>query len=388
MGQSVLDMANGFLDTIVNDPQRQPLEFQTATKFVQQSAGQIPLPYSPESGGTLVVQVSNSKRSGLRKIAGIVVASIVGNSWLAAPAQTAAQNSERLQKAWRTAIAQAPTPGKGCFTASYPLTSWRQISCVTPPQRAYGPVGGLGPANGTVGNGDDYSAVTATPTSAATGYFPVVAGLRWETGFGAKNLYSLQLNSNLISNDPACAQAANPQTCFAGQQFVYVTISPMAFMQYWLVNYGGNPCPRGWQSYPNACFKNSAAVPVPKERITELPNMTLSGSAVVNGFDTLTMTTKTKAYRTTGRDKVIDLAKGWYASEFNVFGVGGGSEADFNPGTSLTVRIDLTDGTTDAPVCKPHDGGTGETNNLNLKKCTVSGGTVPNVQFKEGLKKT
>jgi hypothetical protein len=330
-----------------------------------------------------MVHVSN-----LKKVTGAVAATFVGSAWFVTAARADTPNTERLERAWRTAIATTPTPGEGCFTASYPLTVWRQVGCATAPQRAYVPVGSIGAWNGTVGNGDDYSAVTATPTSAATGSFPVVKNLRHETDFGGKNIYSLQLNSNLISNEPACAGAADPQNCFAGQQFVYATITPMAFMQYWLVNYGSNPCPRGWLSYPNACYKNSAAVPVPKQRITELPNMTLSGAAVVNGMDTLTLTTKNKAYRTTGRDKIIDLATDWHASEFNVFGVGGGSEATFNPGTSLTVRIDLTDGTTDAPVCQPHDGGTGETNNLNLKKCTASGGAVPSVQFKEVLKKT
>ena len=80
------------------------------------------------------------------------------------------------------------------------------------------------------------------------------------------------------------------------------------------------------------------------------------------------------------------LADGWKGSEFNVIGDGGGSQANFNVGTALTVEIDLTDGTTGAPVCQANDGTTGETNNLNLKRCTASGGGVPSVVFKEVLR--
>jgi hypothetical protein len=83
----------------------------------------------------------------------------------------------------------------------------------------------------------------------------------------------------------------------------------------------------------------------------------------------------------------VYLSDGWTGSEFNIFGIGGGSQADFNAGTALTVEIDLTDGTTDVPTCQARDGTTGETNNLNLKSCKARGGTVPRVRFGESLKK-
>ena len=81
------------------------------------------------------------------------------------------------------------------------------------------------------------------------------------------------------------------------------------------------------------------------------------------------------------------LSQGWSGSEFNIIGDGGGSEAVFNAGTALTVEIALMDGTSNAPTCKPHDGTTGETNNLNLKKCSAKGGATPQVTFHETLPK-
>jgi hypothetical protein len=66
-----------------------------------------------------------------------------------------------------------------------------------------------------------------------------------------------------------------------------------------------------------------------------------------------------------------------------VFGPGGGSEASFNAGASITVLIALTDGLSAAPSCVPDSGTTGETNNLNLGPCTTSGGSTPSVMFTE-----
>ena len=67
----------------------------------------------------------------------------------------------------------------------------------------------------------------------------------------------------------------------------------------------------------------------------------------------------------------------------HIVGDGGGSEARFNTGSHLTVNVALTDGSTAAPTCKPDDGETGETNNLNLGACTVSGGSTPSATFTE-----
>jgi len=47
------------------------------------------------------------------------------------------------------------------------------------------------------------------------------------------------------------------------------------------------------------------------------------------------------------------LSDGWTGSEFNIFGDGGGSQADFNAGAALTVEIDLTGGTTEYRPATP-----------------------------------
>ena len=297
-------------------------------------------------------------------------------------------NSAQLQS-WRAAIAHAPTPGKGCYTAVYPLTTWKKIACVAAPNRPYIPRSGSGGHSQTVGDGNDYAAVTTTLTSNAVGSFPVVRRLKSETDSGRGNVYSLQLNSNFMMGDQACAGANNPSQCLGWLQYVYSSSEHSAFMQYWLIRYTGGSvrCPAGWNSSTPDCWKNSAAVSVPQEPVTDLPQMDVSGNAVSGGLDTLVYTDGANAYSTTGQDSVMFLSAGWTGSEFNIIGDGGGSQADFNAGTALTVEIDLTDGTTDVPTCKPHDGTTGETNNLNLKTCKARGGNVPRVRFKEALAK-
>ena len=89
------------------------------------------------------------------------------------------------------------------------------------------------------------------------------------------------------------------------------------------------------------------------------------------------------AYSTTGSDSVVDLATAWTESEFNIIGDGDGSEADFNAGSSITVKVAVTNGTKNAPICAADSGTTGETNNLNLGACTSTGGASPYIEFTE-----
>jgi hypothetical protein len=69
-----------------------------------------------------------------------------------------------------------------------------------------------------------------------------------------------------------------------------------------------------------------------------------------------------------------------------VLGNAGGSKADFNTGSSVTVKVAVSDGSTAAPTCvspSKDDGTTGETNNLTLGKCTTAGGSTPSIEFTE-----
>jgi hypothetical protein len=310
-----------------------------------------------------------------------VIAFALGDASLAANSGPEKHDTKRLQAAWRIAITRTPPPGKGCFRATYPIALWREVKCVRAPRRPYLPASGHAVA-GLTGNGNDYAAVSKTLISFAVGSFPESKHLKWEKSGGKSNVYSLQLNSNFIPNDPACSGAANPAVCLGWEQFVYSSSSGTAFIQYWLIHYG-NQCPQNWIPYEDSCYINSDAVQVPLQPITELPNLKLSGHAAAQGINAVVLTTKTDAYSTTGSDNVVYLAEGWNASEFNVFGDCCRSEAAFNAGALLTVEIDLTNGSTKKGKCAANGGTTAETNNLSLEACKASGGTNPSITFKE-----
>ncbi len=294
---------------------------------------------------------------------------------LAAAGVAHAASEAELQAIWRAAIAHTPAPKDGCFTAAYPTVKWTPTACTVAPNIPFVPrhgAAGWTNSNGA-GNGNDYAAEVSGLIAQGDGSFPKVTGVRSETD-GGRNVYSIQLNSQFFAS-PACSGSSNPANCLGWEQFVYSSSSRAGFMQYWLINYKAT-CPAGgWMAYSGDCYRNSAAVSIPQEPITQLANLNLSGAAVAGGRDTLTFTTATRAYSTTGADTVVTLAKYWNGAEFNVIGDGGGSEARFNTGSSVTINIALQDGSTNAPTCKPHAGTTGETNNLTLGKCTTAGGS-------------
>jgi hypothetical protein len=300
-------------------------------------------------------------------------------------AQSVDATEARNQEIWREAIAQTPVPAEGCFQASYPSLTWNRVECVVAPNVPYRPR--TGAISQTVGDGNDYAAeVTSGVIKKTIGSFPKVKGVTSETGLLGPNDYSLQLNSNFM-NTAACDGAKNPADCLDWEQFVYSSGYEEAFMQYWLINWN-NPCPAGWFSYSNDCYTNSNAVSAPKEVITNLKTLKLSGSAKTGtakkpGIDTLVFTAEKQAYSTTGKDSVVDLATAWMESEFNIFGDGDGSQATFNEGASVTVKVAVANGTKNAPICAADSGTTAETNNLNLGSCAGTGGGSPHIEFSE-----
>ena len=284
--------------------------------------------------------------------AGILSAALLS---LTVAAQAADDAEALAQEAWREAIAHTNVPAAGCFEASYPSLEWNKVECVEAPDIQFRPRTGC--RSQTVGDGDDYAAkVSSGLISQTIGSFPKDPGVKTEEGVYGANSYSLQLNSNFM-NTAACDGAKDPADCLDWLQYVYSSDFTAGFMQYWLINWN-TTCPGGWNSYGGDCYTNSAAVTVPQEPISKLKTIKLSGSAVKGGLDTLVMTVGTKAYSTTGEDSVVYLATAWTESEFNIIGDGGGSEADFNTGSSITVKVAVTNGTKNAPTCASDSGTT------------------------------
>ena len=297
---------------------------------------------------------------------------------------------------WRHDISRTATPSEGCFHAAYPSIVWEQVACRdATPRVAPVPHWSRFGAAQTTGNGNDYTLQTTSLITQTVGSFPTVTGVTSESGVGVPaygnggilgpNEYSLQINSSFSSTTAACNGHSG---CTVWQQFVYapdysVKGQAAVFMQYWLIHYGRR-CPSGWGSDGSGdCYKNSAAATAPDVPATQLANLKLTGTVTAGGNDTVVFTNGTQAYSSSGKDSVLYLAQVWKESEFNIVGNAGGSEAQFNTGSSVTVNIAVNDGSTVAPSCVANSGTTGESNNLNLGSCTASGGATPSVQFTE-----
>jgi hypothetical protein len=353
-----------------------------------------------------------------------VAAGLVSMSWLpiafAQSADEAVDQAEaQAREVWRETIHQISVPAEGCFHASYPSTQWQEVECAEAP----GYRSALPQAKNreqVVGNGYDY--VVQVPSghrlSKAIGSFPAVTGVKSEKSVGVAafggggilgaNEYTLQVNTNFYSNSPACAGYSG---CFAWQQYVMSTNTPVSltsnqltdktevFIEYWLINYGvdngSNICPSGFLDAGadatgpgDDCVQNTKATVIANGQlpITDLASLRLSGTANSGGADVATVTFGTEGYAATVSDRLTDIASGWTQAEFNVLGNAGGSRADFNAGSSVTVKVAVIDGSTTLPTCvspSDYDGTTGETNNLTLGKCTAAIASMPYIQFTE-----
>jgi hypothetical protein len=329
--------------------------------------------------------------------AGVLCLGLVGAA-TAEPATDALADPEAAARAnWRAFMSQNTASEEGCFQASYPSFVWEKTECKVATPRVH-PVRRV-PKSGApevTGNGNDYVAQAAGLISATLGTFPKVTGVTSEKSVGVAafggggilgpNEYSLQINTNFTGTTSVCAGHSG---CTVWQQFVYAPDyqfngQAAVFMQYWLIGWGSSACPRSWMSAGGGdCFRNSAIAAAPDMPITSLSKLTLSGQAVAGGNDTVVFNNGSQAFSITGKDSVVDISAVWRQSEFNVVGNAGGSRAQFNSGSSVSVKIALTDGSTAAPSCVAGAGSTGETNNLNLGSCTGASGSNPSVQFTE-----
>jgi hypothetical protein len=330
-------------------------------------------------------------------VAALVTTVLVPPGAVADAVPGASSPSAMTTQQWHSAISQLATPAKGCYTASYPALAWQSTGCIKAPDQAFAPRAGgaaAGPhlpavarektaAAGTpyvVGNGIDYAAGVSGLMTGATGSFTSVSGVTSETGGGVANSYSLQLNSAPFTS-PVCA--GHPG-CQGWEQFIFSNPgsgSSSSFIQFWILNYAST-CPAGWSTYSVHCYRNGPAVAVPSQPITNLASLSLSGN-VTSTTDTVVMTTGSGSVSASTADSTLSLSAGWNAVEFMIGGNGGGSQANFNAGSTITVQTVTHNGTTNAPSCL-FEGFTGETNNLNLVNTALyAPGASPSIRSQQ-----
>lgn len=364
-----------------------------------------------------------------------------------------AQDLQSLRRAWAKTMHHTFAPKVGCFEASYPSTQWQEVQCAPP--NGWRPdlyqrlkkKRGSGETVGGAGGDIIAEAPTGLLFSNVEGSFPTVNGVTSESDSGGiqagANEYTLQLNTNFSPS--AIGLCAGFPSCQTIVQYVLSTNAPVSltdgaptnqtqiFIEPTLYNYGNDPtgtaptniCPSGWSDFGYIGPGDYCAINLPPAvidwnppsnlgqlPITDLDELTLSGSAVAGGNDAVTATYIPKgssvpqARTATAPDSYTDISSVWNNAEFNVFGNAGGSQAVFNEPTSPTSNngstvvvqsaVTYTNGSLSAPSCVSTGGPTLETNNLNLTPapgtttppvcCTyagVAGGASPGLQFVE-----
>jgi hypothetical protein len=307
------------------------------------------------------------------------------------PAKDDSAEAVARREAWRATMSRIPAPRKGCFTADYPNTRWRETPCSPPPAYPNPPARKAQPDS--VGNVTDFSAQVTGLISSVVGSFDSVAPATitetgtWSGNPQSPNAFTLQLNTQTFSA-PACNGVAG---CQGWQQFIYSQNQcngACVFMEYWLLGFG-SPCPKGpWIQNGNNCFFNSASRSAPAITTAQLKGTTLTATSA-GGVDTVVLTTQGGSASATAADSVLNLAQVWNTVEWNVFGDCCNTQAVFTNGSTIVARTVVNSGGQAAPTCLTQSF-TGETNNLNLVTPCFSEGPVeavrpPAMVFTESL---
>ena len=289
---------------------------------------------------------------------------------------------------------------QGCFEAHFPNRQWIEKPCEAAPKMPSPHAKGPRPNNVGAGTGR-FAVVTSGNISQSTGSFDSVSGVAQIDGFigGSTttvhpNVYELQLNANQFTTTiGGCNKITS---CLGWEQFLMsqsqCTGGPCVFIEYWLLNYP-QPCPTNasWSYYngsvPNTipgCYLNTTAATLPAISVADLGSVTMN-AAVSGGNDTVTISDATGTLGLKTNASIAGLGSGWTGVEYGIYGDCCSAETFFTASTtaSLTVRVAVTNGTTNAPTCATNFTGiTAETNNLNLTGgCSTVGGASPAIVY-------
>jgi len=292
----------------------------------------------------------------------------------------AAQTKEK--QLWRASMLKISPPAKGCYTAAYPSLAWKKADCApVPAHKVRLPLKTSVKIVGALFGDIDSQAASPGLITSAQGSFDSVAVTGEADNGGSSNQFSLQLNTNFFST-PACKNAPMGEAnCQGWQQFAFMNDLPdgwaTVFMQYWLLSYG--TCPAGWNTLiekdkpTGDCWMNDQGFPFTPQNIQSLVNLSILARVEANGTDTVIVSNNEDGIASYNRDSVLTAAPQWQTAEFNVFGMDGGVQAVFNPGTTLVVRnaVEIA-GSSPTPGTSTKSF-TGETNSLTIvqKPCMI-----------------
>jgi len=372
-------------------------------------------------------------RGTVAKLSLIAVLAAISATWLAAasgqttkqapkpaetrpkPAETRMPTKDELET-WRRTIVHTPREkATACYHASYPEVVWHEVACKSIKQKASLPRVPKGVRKDQVGgnSGADFSATTTNNITEAEGAFDTVT----TSGSSNPTSYTLQtntapFNTSTCTGSTATGVATQPG-CQGWEQFVYSTDNGgEVYIQYWLLGWaptgatckapvspecdGSSAFTDGWcpftgsdsmgNTWTDCVINGPTNLGIGTVAVASLNDISLSSfpADASNPSDNAIATISGGANHVSGANVFPDLSTNWTEVEFNIFGDGGGSEAFFDPNTTIEVRTSVASDTSLGPGCL-FQSFTGESNNLTLVG-TMSNppkGSLPSLVFTE-----
>ncbi len=304
----------------------------------------------------------------------------------------------RAKQVWRQNMAKKSARQPGCFTATFPSTEWKETTCSTAPARPHPIRLGPGPHAGGKGK-SPVAQLNSSQIFAATGMLATVSGVTSETDTKAgANTWSLQLNTNAFDPGTLCAGQAG---CIGWEQFVADTPGDV-YIQYWLVNHN-SPCPARPAGFPDdwsyskgdadegaasGCYINGRQTPVTRQALDKLQGLRVTGTSSSTAQSVTLETADNHMFTAKDAGDPLSIGTQWKTAEFNIFGLQDNSVAQFNPGGSIVVRVDVDYAGEAAPDCSVGGSLTAESNSLTpFAPCAGYPGQAnisdPGIQFTE-----
>ncbi|MDR2991097.1 MAG: hypothetical protein LBU72_04075 [Burkholderiaceae bacterium] len=303
-------------------------------------------------------------------------------------------------RAWQKIIKDTPPSETGCFEASYPDTQWQPVACDFSQSLSLIPSGPMlsgretiqalqqGSQTGAIGNIGYAAGAVGGPISSAEGSFVGVTGVSSITDSISphSNVYTLQLNTNYFAIPNGSASCNNSNGCQGWVQFVYLNWGAGSKLSIWYWLRNTNSCPAQWTDVGGKdCNYEGGRLSMAELPLANFNDQVSLSGQTANGTDTVILTIGSNAYVVASSSVLTaEFNQKWQQTQFNVFGAGNHSSANFNNGSSLIISTKIDNGTANTPTCS-NNTGTGEFNNLNYNSpCCAYGGGKPSIAFMEG----
>jgi hypothetical protein len=279
---------------------------------------------------------------------------------------------------WQETISRVSTPGPGCWTASYPSLAWSAGKCAnsTISQSDIAMIG--------LFHNDENDTFSSASNTFSSVYFTSESGFSSEydnysrgCSGSSYDWYSIQVNTNEFATSAYGGTRGWEQFIFQNQGCPNYN-KGILYVTYDLVGYltGHSSCPSGWTALFGSCYLASPSPPTQTPYLdpSKLTSAHVYGQTGAYDDNAELCISGTCYSATSGSDYLGLYPNKWANTEANIFGYAGLSQAVFNSGFSLGLKINNIGSTTAS--CSQTLSTSGETANLNLGSCSYTSSSI------------